>query len=138
ITMRNNKSTYRIATVLTAVLLFTGFAASAESNSNPGVLPPQSHPHGATYEEWSARWWQWALAIPALQSPILDHPYPLDCAANQSGPVWFLTGTAGGAVTRYCTVPAGVAILFPIVNYENDYPCPDPNFQPAPGQSLQD
>src|SRR5213076_3066927 len=24
------------------------------------------------------------------------------------------------------------------VNYTNDYPCPDPSFQPAPGQSLED
>jgi hypothetical protein len=28
--------------------------------------------------------------------------------------------------------------LFPIVNLLNDYPCPDPTFQPGPGQSLQD
>jgi hypothetical protein len=51
--------------------------------------------------------------------------------------VWYLASTAGGAVTRSCTIPAGKTILFPIVNTENDYPCPDPNFKPAPGQSLQ-
>ena len=27
--------------------------------------------------------------------------------------------------------------FFPIVNSEYDYPCPDPGFQPAPGQSLE-
>ena len=30
------------------------------------------------------------------------------------------------------------AILSPIVTFINDYPCPDPTFQPAPGQSLDD
>jgi hypothetical protein len=41
-------------------------------------------------------------------------------------------------VTRSCTVPAGKAIFFPVVNVINDFPCPDPSFQPAPGQSLED
>ncbi len=52
--------------------------------------------------------------------------------------MWFLAGTSGSAVTRSCTIPAGKSLLFPIINVENDYPCPDPNFQPAPGQSLED
>jgi hypothetical protein len=29
-------------------------------------------------------------------------------------------------------------IFLPVAALENDYPCPDPAFQPAPGQSLQD
>jgi len=39
---------------------------------NPGVLPPNSHAFGMTYNEWSAKWWQWAVNIPApnSQSPI--------------------------------------------------------------------
>jgi hypothetical protein len=52
--------------------------------------------------------------------------------------VWFLAGNLGGESTRTCTVPSGKAIFFPLVNYLNDYPCPDPSFHPAPGQSLQD
>ncbi len=39
---------------------------------------------------------------------------------------------------RSCTVPVGTAIFFPIINAINDFPCPDPAFQPAPGQSLED
>lgn len=23
------------------------------------VAPPQSHPHGRSYAEWAAAWWQW-------------------------------------------------------------------------------
>jgi hypothetical protein len=88
-----------------------------------------------------AKFWEWALTIPFSQNPIMDAT-GADCAINQSGPVWFLAGSGGALfgqpVTRYCTIPQDVKIFFPIVNTENDYPCPDPSFQPAPHQSLQD
>jgi hypothetical protein len=38
---------------------------------------------------------------------------------NQSDePVWFLAGTTGGPATRFCTVPAGKFIMFPVFNVE--------------------
>jgi len=77
------------------------------------------------------------LAIPFASSPVQDQTGE-SCGLGQSGPVWFLAGTSGTAATRACSVPAGKAIFFPLVNYINDYPCPDPNFQPPPGQSLED
>ena len=40
--------------------------------------------------------------------------------------------------TRSCNVPASTPVLWPIWSLFNDYPCPDPTFQPAPGQSLVD
>jgi hypothetical protein len=87
------------------------------------------------------KFWEWVLAIPFSQNPILDSN-GADCAINQSGPVWFLAGAGGSLygqpVIRHCTIPEDVKIFFPVVNTENDYPCPDPNFQPAPHQSLQD
>jgi len=44
-----------------------------------------------------------------------------------------------GPVTRSCTIPTGKALFFPIgITYLNDYPCPDPNFQPPPGQTLEE
>jgi hypothetical protein len=43
------------------------------------------------------------------------------CAQNQNGPVWFLAGTAGGSAERTCNIPAGKAILFPVVNSECSY-----------------
>jgi hypothetical protein len=68
------------------------------------------------YGEWSARWWQWALSIPAAVNPILDAT-GANCAQGQEDDVWFLAGTFGGpAVTRSCTIPAGKPIFFPIIN----------------------
>jgi hypothetical protein len=104
---------------------------------NPGVFPIHSKPYGLSYGDWSAKWWQWAYGIPFSTNPIYDTT-GADCSLNQSGPVWFLAGTAGMPVTRTCTIPAGKSILFPILNVVADYPCPDPTFHPAPGQTLAD
>ena len=91
------------------------FAAGNEGN--PGVAPPQSTPRGRTYGEWSARWWQWAVSIPPATNPLLDASGD-DCGQGQSGQVFFLGGTfdSSGTATRYCTVPTGKSIFFPILN----------------------
>ena len=34
-------------------------------------------------------------------------------------------------------MPAGKALFFPVFGLENDFPCPDTSFAPAPGQSLE-
>jgi hypothetical protein len=107
------------ALVIVAVLGLTASATmpptQAQGNPNPGVLPINATPFGRTYGEWSAKWWQWALSAHAATSPLLD-PTGANCAEGQSGKVWYLAGTGGGAATRTCTVPHGKAIFFPIVN----------------------
>jgi hypothetical protein len=98
--------------------LKTGGATVAHSGANPGVFPPSSVAYGKTYGEWSAAWWQWVLAIPRRDNPNAD-PTGEKCHVGQSGPVWFLAGTTGGATERTCTLPAGKAVFFPIVNSVN-------------------
>ena len=91
-------------------------AQADSSNPNSQVLPLDSSPYGNTYGEWSARWWQWALSIPAATNPVLDET-GANCAEGQSGPVWFLAGSFfGGTFERACTVPPDKALFFPIVN----------------------
>src|SRR5664279_6306605 len=41
-----------------AALLLLGITASSSSGQ---VLPPSSLPYGYSYQEWSAKWWQYAL-----------------------------------------------------------------------------
>jgi hypothetical protein len=131
--------------VFAAVLLLTAVTARAQSF----VASPESLPGGLSYQQWSAKWWQWADSIPFSMNPLFDTT-GVDCAVNQSRsePVWFLAGTSGFNATRTCIVPAGKMIFFPIINLLNDYPCldlsptpprqrRDPNFQPGPGQSLE-
>lgn len=96
--------------------------ASAQGNPNPGVHPVNSKPYGLSYAEWSARWWQWILSIPAdstgAPNPNLDATGKY-CAEGQSGQVWFLAasfGTLPTPIDRTCTVPVGKSILIPILN----------------------
>ena len=136
------------AAAFAGALLLTAATAHAQS-----FVAPESLPGGLSYQQWSAQWWQWAWSIPISFNPLFDTT-GVDCAVNQSRsqPVWFLAGVSGfnGSVTatRNCIVPAGNMIFFPIINVGNDYPCPgpgptppnrpgDPNFQPGPGQSLE-
>ncbi len=109
-----------------------------QGNPNPSVIPPHARAYGLSYAEWGAQWWRWAYSFPADQFPPLQSG-ELDCGLGQSGSVWFLAGTVGqGPVTRSCTIPTGKALFFPIITYLNDYPCPDPNFQPPPGETLEE
>jgi hypothetical protein len=105
-----------IVVVLGLIVSATLSFAQPGGNPNPGVFPITSRPFGNTYEEWSARWWQWALSIPAATNPVLDET-GANCAQGQTGQVWFLAGSFfGGTFDRACTVPPRKALFFPIVN----------------------
>ena len=89
-------------------------------NPNPGVLPPDSAAYGLEYGEWGAVWWNWAFSSPLADNPLVDTTGE-NCHTNQMGKVWFLAGFLdvfgeGGPVVRECTIPAGKALFFPIVN----------------------
>jgi hypothetical protein len=109
---------------------------SADANANPKVLPVNSNPYGASYSEWSARWWQWTFSVPASKNPAAAGDGPVDCTAgqDQSGSVWFLAGVFGkfnapppGAITRSCSIPTGKALFFPLVNGWADNTCMPPD-----------
>jgi hypothetical protein len=113
----------------------------AGDDLNPMLYPKDARPFGRSLERWSELLWSWIYAQPFDENPILD-PTGADCAVGQDGPVWFLAAvpgsTLGTRVTRSCTIPRQRAILVQLSSLLNDYPCPDPSFQPAPGQSLFD
>jgi hypothetical protein len=93
--------------------------------SNPGVLPPSSHPFGKTYGEWAAAFWQWEFSLPVDNHPLFD---TAPASTGQSGHVWFLGGTTAstegpggvfvGRAERDATIPSGTALFFPLVNVE--------------------
>ena len=71
---------------------------------------------GATQLQWIQRYAEWIRSFSKSESPATD-PTGERCGAGQSGAMWFLAGTRElGKVTRECTVPAGKAILVPIIN----------------------
>jgi hypothetical protein len=84
-------------------------------NGNPGVLPPNSKPHGKSYGEWGAQWWIWATQQPLATNQVLDETGEF-CQLGQSGSVWFLAGNFGGTTVRDCAIPAGKTLFFPMAN----------------------
>jgi hypothetical protein len=102
---------------LVTLVTLTGAPAVAQAKvtQSPGVLPPEAHAFGTTYQQLSVEWWQWALSIPASVNPLVDET-GANCAVGQSGRVWFLAGSFGGEINRTCTIPAGRAVFFPVLN----------------------
>jgi hypothetical protein len=92
--------------------------------------------HGRTLSELAERHWQWLETIPRLASQR-DDSAGANCGINQQGPIWFLHNPNFTQPTQNCTVPAGKPIFGPLIALINDYPCPDPAFEPAAGQSLE-
>lgn len=110
------KTTLTLAAALLA-------AAQAAAQQAPPLIPPGKPIAGVSQEEWSKRWWRWALSFDEDDGPVADRDGSL-CAEGQQGPVWFLAGTYGTARTvRTCRVPAGKTLFFPLINtitYEPD------------------
>ena len=102
------------ALAVAAVLALPPALAAPAASANPGVFPPNSKPYGKTYGEWAVAYWQWAMSIPTADNPWYNDPDGANSANGQSGPVWFLGGTAGGSVTRDVTIPAGKSVLLPV------------------------
>jgi hypothetical protein len=111
---------------------------SDRPNPNPALFPKESHPYGASMETWAENFWRWVLSVPAAENPFLSTTS--DCSAGQRGPVFFVppSGVGSKNVTRSCIVEHGKAIGVSESAVLNDFPCPDPTFKPAPGQSLFD
>jgi len=114
-----SRTKYCLVAVFTMLLGFVGQTAgplaptASAATQQQNVIGVQTF--GATYGEWSARWWQWLLSIPAAVNPNLDTTGE-NCAQGQQDDVWFLAGTFGGTATRTCTIPAGKPIFFPLIN----------------------
>ena len=106
--MRNN----RVLTVVAAagiglVVMTAGNAARANYEDEQGL---------------GAKWWQWALSIPANVNPLIgsDSDGYSDagkCVVGQSGSVWFLAGAFfGGTAKRTCAIPDDKSLFFPVYN----------------------
>ena len=80
------------------------------------VLPLNAPAYGLTYEAWTARFAQWAHSLPLAIHPAAD-PTGALCGLGQSGPVFFLVQAGDEeAIERTCTVPAGTALLLPLLD----------------------
>ena len=112
--------------------------AAAQSPGHDRAVPAESRHawRGDVAADVIARFARRELSIPWGVTPLLDTS-GINCSINQGGDVWFIGGSMEPVYSRTCTVPFGKAIVAPVVYYVNDFPCPDPQFAPAAGQSLE-
>ncbi len=106
--------------ILVLVLLLACRRAPVPTRTTLEVVPPTTRVHGKTYGEWSAEWWKFVYETPSSDNPLLRDD---KCEGAQSGPVWFLFpkhGTSPLVVTRYCAVPSGKYLFFPVSSATSD------------------
>jgi hypothetical protein len=113
-----------LAALVLALIIPAGLALA--SDPNPGVAPPNSHPRGKSYGEWSAAWWQWFLSIPTSSHPGLDTTGQF-CREGQSGNVFFLAANPATEPVP-CTIRTGTSIFLAIANAECSTVEPPPFF----------
>lgn len=136
-----------IAIALPTIAAHAGGELERDKNPNPAqahglrhddhrgayILPLSGKPFGQSYAEWAADFARWAYSIPYDQNPAFN-PTLSNCTAPQHGKVWFI---ATGATSASCEIPKGKAVFVQLGSYVDTYPCPDPAFGPAPGQTLE-
>jgi hypothetical protein len=99
-----------------------------------------SSPYGQSYEKWVADFSQWVYSIPYDRNPMIAGN--LNCTQPQHSSVWFIGSGTNTSKHPYknavvkCSVPEGKAIFIHVGAYIDTWPCPDPSFGPAPGQTL--
>lgn len=100
--------------LLAILLLFSATIAVADDSP---LLPASVSVAGATQDDWSRQWWQWAGSFDRSESPVADRS-GARCGSRQAGEVWFLAGTYGTQRTiRTCRVPKDKYLFFPLINY---------------------
>jgi len=114
--------------ILAMMIVVISLSGSAKANDDNYRFEVNSSPYNIPYSEWAGKWWQWYVSVPKTHSPNnLDYPNHIanqTCSVFQdaSSPVFFLFTpyVEEKVADRTCDIPAGKAILLPIVNAEMD------------------
>jgi hypothetical protein len=108
----------QIVVVVTVILLLINVSiGSSRGNPNPGILPPDSRVQGLTYGEWSARWWQYVLSIPAPENPLIGGT-GANCVFQRIGNVGLVAVNPTETEPILCEVPAGMMLYLDILSVE--------------------
>jgi hypothetical protein len=110
----------------------------AESASAAQVLPREARANGRSQVELAEDFQRYLYSVPLADNPTQNAAD--DCGPGQTGPVYLLPPFpfSGAVRSRTCAVPTGKHVFFVFTGNFNIFPCPDPDFHPAPGQSLED
>jgi hypothetical protein len=113
------KTSFKYAALAASALLWaTSLILAGDDRAKSECSGPerpdicQPHPF---YGEQAACWWQAVWALPPAYNPVFDQS-GTNSGIGQSGPIWFLHGTFGGAAVRSNSVPADRSLFFPVVD----------------------
>ncbi len=124
--------TARLRSVLAGLLLL-GIAASSSGQ----VLPPSSLPYGLSYQEWSAKWWQWSLGQSTNHFQLVGEPGICEGPASR---VRFLAGAYGfglNSISNHVTISAGTPLFLTVLSLVADNTaCPVSAFGSLTGDQL--
>lgn len=100
-------------------VLTTLMAATTATFADGSVLAPGSLPYGSSYQDWSAKWWQWTLSQSTDQTNYVSD--------NIAGPVKFLAGAPGSvSETRAVVISTGTALFFSVLStWADNSDCPN-------------
>jgi hypothetical protein len=125
---------------ITLVFIMTGFipyshgvVKPTNNNASSMLYPLDSQPFGIGYIKGAEGFHKLMYGEPSNTNIATDTSGKY-CALDQSGPIWYLAGTAGGAVVRSCSVPQGKALFFPLIANECSY-AENPNLK-TPSQLI--
>jgi len=108
-----------------AGLMLLGMAL--RSSASETVIPPSDLPYGLSYEEWSAKWWQWYMGLATNQIENVGSP---DICSGPGCHVRFLYGAPGTTTaTRHVVIGPDTSLFFPILGFIADNTaCPVSDF----------
>jgi len=108
-----------------AGLMLLGMAL--RSSAAETVIPPSDLPYGLSYEEWSAKWWQWYMGLETNHIENVGNP---DICSGPASHVRFLYGApATTTATRHVIIGPDISLFFPIVGFIADNTaCPVSDF----------
>jgi hypothetical protein len=99
--------------ILAVILLLIPGVQVVMARANPGILPPNSHPHGNTLAEWGAQVFQAIYA-----TPLSENPFGGDtgnhCAVQLVGHMALLWTNPFNPEPYSCSVPRGTMVAIPI------------------------
>jgi len=123
-----------LAFVMVGFISYSHGEVKSNNNASNILYPLASQPFGIGYMG-GAEGFHRLIYIEPGSSNIATDTTGKYCALDQTGPIWYFTGTAGGSVVRNCTLPAGKALFFPLIANECSY-AENPNLK-SPSQLIE-
>jgi hypothetical protein len=105
---------------MTGFIPYSHGVVNSNNNTSRVLYPLDSQPFGIGYIKGAEGFHKLIYGQSSNANIVTDSSGKF-CGLDQSGPIWYLAGTAGGVVVRSCTVPSGKALFFLLIANECSY-----------------